>query len=68
MLNNKLAVRQLFQDGGIKNGLYSIHILMLDGIDGGNTGVVVLHDGKMRGGVTFRQAGCADQHRRRFRI
>ena len=42
-----------FQDGGIKNGLYSIHILMLDGIDGGNTGVVVLHDGKMRGGDAF---------------
>ena len=41
------------QEGGIKNGLYSIHILMLDGIDGGNTGVVVLHDGKMRGGDAF---------------
>jgi len=41
------------QEEGIKNGLYSIHILMLDGIDGGNTGVVVLHDGKMRGGDAF---------------
>ena len=39
--------------GGIKNGLYSIHIRMLDGIDGGNTGVMVLHDGKIRGGDAF---------------
>lgn len=38
---------------GIKNGLYSIHIRMLDGIDGGNTGVMVLHDGKIRGGDAF---------------
>ena len=36
--------------GGIKNGLYSIHIRMLDGIDGGNTGVMMLHDGRIRGG------------------
>jgi hypothetical protein len=42
-----------FQNAGIGNGLYSIHIRMLDGIDGGNTGVVVLHDGKMRGGDAF---------------
>jgi hypothetical protein len=39
--------------GGIKNGLYSIHIRMLDGIDGGNTGVMVLHDGRIRGGDAF---------------
>ena len=38
---------------GIKNGLYSIHIRMLDGIDGGNTGVMVLHDGRIRGGDGF---------------
>jgi hypothetical protein len=38
---------------GIKNGLYSIHIRMLDGIDGGNTGVMVLHDGRIRGGDAF---------------
>jgi T3SS negative regulator,GrlR len=38
---------------GIKNGLYSIHIRMLDGIDGGNTGVIVLHDGRIRGGDAF---------------
>jgi hypothetical protein len=40
-------------EGGIKNGLYSIHIRMLDGIDGGNTGVMVLLDGRIRGGDTF---------------
>jgi hypothetical protein len=39
--------------GGIKNGLYSIHIRMLDGIDAGNTGVMVLHDGRIRGGDGF---------------
>jgi hypothetical protein len=40
-------------EDGIRNGLYSIHIRMLDGIDGGNTGVMVLHDGKIRGGDAF---------------
>jgi hypothetical protein len=39
--------------GGIRNGLYSIHIRMLDGIDGGNTGVMILHDGLIRGGDGF---------------
>jgi hypothetical protein len=38
---------------GIANGLYSIHIRMLDGIDGGNTGVMLLHDGNIRGGDAF---------------
>jgi hypothetical protein len=37
----------------IGNGLYSIHIRMLDGIDGGNTGVMVLHDGRIRGGDAY---------------
>jgi hypothetical protein len=39
--------------GGIGNGLYSIHIRMLDGIDGGNTGVMVLYNGRIRGGDGF---------------
>ena len=39
--------------GGIMSGLYSIHIRMLDGIDGGNTGVMVLHDGRIHGGDAF---------------
>jgi hypothetical protein len=38
---------------GIGNGLYSIHIRMLDGIDGGATGVMMLHDGRIRGGDAF---------------
>jgi hypothetical protein len=41
------------QKGGISNGLYSIHMRMLDGINGGNTGIMVLHDGKIRGGDVF---------------
>jgi len=39
--------------GGIGNGLYSIHIRMLDGIDGGNTGVMMLHDGRIHGGDAY---------------
>ena len=39
--------------GGIKNGLYSIHIRMLVGIDGGNTGVMVVRDGRIHGGDAF---------------
>jgi hypothetical protein len=38
---------------GIGNGLYSIHIRMLDGIDAGNTGVMVLDAGRIRGGDGF---------------
>ena len=38
---------------GIGNGLYSIHIRMLDGIDGGNIGVMMLHDGRIRGGDAY---------------
>jgi hypothetical protein len=37
-------------DGGIPNGLYSIHIRMLDGVDGGLTGVMLLNDGRILGG------------------
>ncbi len=40
-------------EAGIRNGLYSIHIRMLDGIDGGNTGVMVLLNGRIRGGDAF---------------
>ena len=35
---------------GIRNGLYSLNIRMLDGIDSGNTGLMVLRDGTIRGG------------------
>lgn len=39
--------------GGIANGLYSIHLKMLDGIGGGNTGVMLLHNGRILGGDAF---------------
>ena len=34
----------------IRNGLYSIRTKLLDGVDGGQTGVSVLRNGKMLGG------------------
>jgi len=40
-------------DGGIVSGLYSINIRMLDGLAGGNTGVMLLNDGRILGGDAF---------------
>jgi len=40
-------------DCGIVSGLYSIDIRMLDGIAGGHTGVMLLHDGRILGGDAF---------------
>jgi hypothetical protein len=40
-------------EGGIVNGLYSIPIRMLDGVDGGLTGVMLLNDGRILGGDAF---------------
>src|SRR5882724_3971777 len=40
-------------EGGVVNGLYSIHIRMLDGVDGGLTGVMLLNDGRILGGDAF---------------
>ena len=37
-------------EGGVVNGLYSIHIRMLDGLDGGLTGVMLLNEGRILGG------------------
>ncbi len=37
-------------EGGVVNGLYSIHIRMLDGVDGGLTGVMLLNEGRILGG------------------
>jgi hypothetical protein len=37
-------------EGGIVNGLYSIHLRMLDGLDGGLTGVMLLNQGRILGG------------------
>ena len=40
-------------EGGLVNGLYSIHIRTLDGIEAGNTGVMLFHDGRIVGGDGF---------------
>ena len=40
-------------DGSIVSGLYSIDIRMLDGVAGGHTGVMLLHDGRILGGDAF---------------
>jgi hypothetical protein len=40
-------------EGGIVSGLYSINIRMLDGIAGGQTGVMLLRDGRILGGDAF---------------
>ena len=40
-------------EGGIVSGLYSIDIRMLDGIAGGQTGVMLLKDGRILGGDAF---------------
>ena len=40
-------------EGGIVSGLYSINIRMLDGLDGGQTGVMLLHHGRILGGDAF---------------
>jgi hypothetical protein len=39
--------------GGIVNGLYSVQIRTLDGIDGGLSGVMLLIDGRILGGDAF---------------
>ena len=39
--------------GGIANGLYSIHLKILDGMSGGLTGVMLLNDGRILGGDAF---------------
>jgi hypothetical protein len=39
--------------GGIVNGLYSIRIRTLDGVDGGLSGVMLLIDGRILGGDAF---------------
>ena len=37
----------------IRNGLYHITVEMLDGVQGGNQGVMVVRDGTLRGGDSF---------------
>ena len=40
-------------EGGVVNGLYSLRLRMLDGIDGGLTGVMLLNNGRILGGDAF---------------
>jgi hypothetical protein len=40
-------------EGGIVNGLYAIHIRLLDGVDGGLTGVMLLNEGRILGGDNY---------------
>jgi len=40
-------------EGGAVDGLYSIHLRTLDGIDGGLTGVMLLNNGRILGGDAF---------------
>jgi hypothetical protein len=47
------AVAGAVGEGGIANGLYSIHIRALDGVDGGLTGVTLLREGRILGGDAF---------------
>jgi hypothetical protein len=37
----------------MKNGLYSIHVHMLDGVKGRDSGVLILHDGRFLGGGPY---------------
>ncbi len=42
----------------MRNGLYSIHIHMLDGVEGRDSGVIILRDGKLiSGGPYFWSIG-----------
>jgi T3SS negative regulator,GrlR len=37
----------------MRNGLYSIHVHMLDGVKGRDSGVIILRDGKLLGGGPY---------------
>lgn len=37
----------------MRNGLYSIHMRMLDGVRGRDSGVIILRDGKLIGGGPY---------------
>lgn len=40
-------------EGGVIDGLYSVHIRLLDGVPGGLTGVMLLNNGRILGGDAF---------------
>lgn len=48
--NEAVPVAGRLSEGGIVNGLYSIHVRMLDGVAGGLTGVMLLNQGRILGG------------------
>ena len=50
ILEEEVPIAGRVGGGGIVNGLYSIHLRMLDGLDGGLTGVILLNDGQIVGG------------------
>lgn len=55
-------------EGGIVNGLYSVHIRMLDGVDGGLTGVMLLHEGRILGGdASFYYVGSYSSENGRWK-
>ena len=41
----------------MRNGLYSIHIHMLDGVQGRDSGVIILRDGKLISGAGTYSSG-----------
>lgn len=55
-------------EGGIVNGLYSINIRMLDGVEGGLTGVMLLNDGRILGGdASFYYLGSYTSEKGRWK-
>ena len=55
-------------EGGVVNGLYSIHIRMLDGVEGGLTGVMLLNEGRILGGdASFYYVGTYTSEKGRWK-
>ncbi|MBA2398398.1 MAG: hypothetical protein H0V72_06820 [Bradyrhizobium sp.] len=50
---SELASPGTIGEGGISDGLYSIHLKILDGMPGGLTGVMLLNNGRILGGDAF---------------
>jgi hypothetical protein len=50
----------------IRNGLYHITVEMLDGIQGGNQGVMIVRDGTLRGGdsLFYAYRTCTSANRK----
>src|SRR5947209_3424672 len=55
-------------EGGIVNGLYSFHLRVLDGVEGGLTGVMLLNDGRILGGdASFYYLGSYTSQKGRWK-